>query len=130
MHQGFAFYGGNITYHTEVQVDEPCDLEIEMTNYAGALVKVTLDGKETKRLIFSPYKVTFENVTAGKHTISYELFGNRYNTFSALHTLLSNKERVYMGPDYWRSKGDGWAYEYQTRPFGILKSPIIRKIVK
>ena len=130
VHQGFAFYGGNITYHTEAQVEESCDLEIEMTNYAGALVKVTLDGKETKRLIFSPYKVTFENVTAGKHTISYELFGNRYNTFSALHTLLSNKERVYMGPDYWRSKGDGWAYEYQTRPFGILKSPIIRKIVK
>lgn len=130
VNQGLAFYGGNITYHTEVALDEQSDLEIEVTHYAGVLVNVTLDGNRTKRLVFSPYKVVFEKVEAGKHTISYELFGNRYNTFSALHTLLADGERVYMGSDYWRSTGDGWAYEYQTRPFGILKAPIIRKVGK
>ena len=128
VHQGLAFYGGNITYHTEVELEEQSDLEIEMTHYVGALVKVTLDGALTKYLVFSPYKVRFENVKEGKHSIRYELFGTRYNTFSALHTLLADKERVYIGSDYWRSEDDGWAYEYQTRPFGILKAPIIRKL--
>ena len=130
MEQGLAFYGGNILYHTELVLEETCDIEFEITYYTGALVKVILDNKEEKPLIFSPYKVIFENVEAGKHKISYELFGNRYNTFSALHTLLADKERMYKGPDYWRSEGDGWAYEYQTRPFGIQKAPVIRKIIK
>ena len=130
VNQGLAFYGGNITYHTEIVLEEQADLEIEVTDYAGALIKVTLDDTQTKCLIFSPYRIVFEKVGAGRHTIAYELFGNRYNTFSALHTLLADQKRIYMGSDYWRSTGDGWAYEYQTRPFGILKTPVIRKAGK
>lgn len=124
--QGMAFYGGNICYQTEVVLDKDCDLEVEATCYRGALLKVSLDQKKTKNLTFAPYKAVFEQVPAGKHILVYELFGNRYNTFSALHTLLADKKRVYIGPDYWRSQDDGWAYEYQTRPFGILKAPIVR----
>ena len=50
----------------------------------------------------------------------------RFNTFSALRSLVADKHHVYIGPIFWRSKGGKWAYEYQTRPMGILKIPIIK----
>ncbi|MBR1967871.1 MAG: hypothetical protein IKA11_00555 [Clostridia bacterium] len=34
-------------------------------------------------------------------------------------------KRNYIGPDYWRTANEGWAYEYTTRPMGILKTPIV-----
>lgn len=129
-HQGMRFYGGNVIYRTEIELEEVSDIVIKAAYFKGALVKVSIDGGNPCRIAFSPYTARFGGLSAGKHTVEYELFGNRYNTFSALHTLLADKHRVYIGPDYWRSTGDGWAYEYQHRPFGILKAPEIFKVIK
>lgn len=128
VNQGLAFYGGNVTYKTEIELEDDCDIEIEITNYSGALINVTLDGEKSERLVISPYKVRFNGLSKGKHKIEYLVYGNRYNTFSALHSLVADKKRIYMGPDFWRSTGDAWSYEYQFRPMGILKTPVIKKI--
>ncbi|MBQ7901394.1 MAG: hypothetical protein IJ365_05460, partial [Clostridia bacterium] len=128
VHQGLAFYGGNVEYDTIFTLDEDCDVEFEISYYRGALVKVFVDGTDRGNIAFSPFKLRVGGLAAGEHKVKFVLYGNRYNTFSALHTLLADKKRVYIGPDYWRSSGDGWAYEYQTRPMGILKTPVVRKI--
>ena len=127
VHQGLAFYGANVTYDTEIDLDEKTAVEFEISYYRGALVRVDIDGKEAGYIWKSPFRIVSDELEVGAHKISFTVFGNRYNTFSALHTLLADKKDVYIGPDYWRSSGSGWSYEYNTRPFGILKTPVLRK---
>lgn len=130
VHQGLAFYGANLTYDTVLNLDEDTALEFEISYYRGALVRVDVDGESVGYIWKSPFRLVSDTLSAGEHKVSFTVFGNRYNTFSALHTLLADKKDVYMGPDFWRSSGFGWSYEYNTRPMGILKTPVIRKIRK
>ena len=128
VHQGLAFYGANITYESQLQLDEDSALEIEISYYRGALVKVEIDGEEIGYIWKSPFRLGTDVIKAGEHRVSYTVYGNRYNTFAALHTLLADKYRVYTGPDYWRSSGFAWSYEYNNKPMGILKTPVINKV--
>jgi len=126
VYQGYAFYGGNVEYNTEIDLENDCNAEFEISFYRGACVKVFVDGVDCGNIAYPPYRLKVNNLKAGKHKVTYRLYGNRYNTFSALHSLISDKDHVYTGPMYWRSCGDQWAYEYQTRPMGVLKTPVIR----
>ena len=126
--QGLPFYSGNAIYKDSFILDEASDIEIEVNDYFGALVGVKLDGKDVGRIITSPYKLAVENVEAGEHMVEYTLFGNRHNTFSALHHTNPDKPRCYKGPVFWRSKDSEWSYEYQLKPMGILKKPVVREI--
>ena len=128
--QGFAFYGGNINYEEEINLKDDAVLEFEISHYRGALIKVLIDGTEQGNIIIPPYKLRTKIIKRGCHKVQFILYGNRYNTFSSLHTLLADKKRVYIGPIYWRHENDAWAYEYQLRPMGILKKPIINIIEK
>ena len=126
--QGLRFYGGNITYKTEIELDSDCDLEIETSYYNGALVKVAIDGGEEKIIAYSPYRAVFEGVRSGTHTVTLTVFGNRFNTRAALHATVHDMYHLYNGPAYWRTEGDAFSYEYNFRPFGIMKSPVIRML--
>ena len=123
--QGYPFYGGNVTYRTEFELEGKSDVRITASYWRGAFVKVRLDGKAIGNIAFAPYELTARDISGGKHTIEFEVFGNRYNTFSALHNLSADKPRVYIGPAYWRSRGDNWSYEYNLRDFGLLKKPTL-----
>ena len=59
----------------------------------------------------------------GVHKITLCAYGNRINTFGALH----NTDFLYRwaGPPFWRTKDNKWAYEYQLTPCGILTAPRI-----
>ena len=126
VHQGLPFFGGNVEYDVPIDIESCSDIEITLSHYRGALVAVSLDGAPIGRIAFPPFTLRAENVAAGRHTLTYTLFGTRYNTFSALHNLNAGKHRIYMGPDFWRSSNEAWAYEYQTRPMGILKTPVLK----
>ena len=125
--QDLPFYSGNIIYKTEISVED-CDLEVSTTSFRGALVKVYLDGKEAGISALPPFNVLVKDVSKGKHTLEFELFGNRYNTFAPLH--LADETETWIGPQGWSAEGNAWCYEYRTRPFGILKSPVIKVISK
>ena len=119
--QGMPFYGGNICYKTEVEVPE-CDYTvIKTTAYRGMLIKILVDGKECGNVIFAPQQVRLK-LEKGKHTIEFKLYGNRHNTFAALHN--ADSSTYYFGPDNWRSEDDRWGYEYFLKDFGIMKSPV------
>ena len=120
--QGMPFYGGNITYKVEVETDD-CSIAVKANNYRGSLIKVALDGKPVGVIVYAPYKLMIENVKSGKHTITLTLFGNRYNTFAALHN--ADTANTWHGPNAWRTKEDAWCYEYKLKDTGILASPII-----
>ncbi len=119
--QGMPFYGGNIRYITKITTPA-CTLAINTAKYKGSLVRVFLDGQDMGVIAFAPYNLKINDVSAGEHTIEFKLFGNRHNTFGSLHNCGNNK---WFGPDHWYSTGDDWCYEYNTKPTGILKSPVI-----
>lgn len=54
--------------------------------------------------------------------LEFTFYGNRYNTFGALHNC---GDSLWFGANYWYSSGNAWCYEYNTKPTGILKSPVI-----
>ena len=122
--QGFAFYGGNIDYTGDVFLQKDGELIISANHFRGALIGVKIDGEELGKIICQPYSLS-KKLKAGKHSITLTLFGTRYNTFSALHNLNADKKRVYIGPDFWRSEGEAFSYEYHTRKLGILAKPQI-----
>lgn len=121
--QGMPFYGANINY--AIPVDMPIDgkIKVHTSYYRGSLVGVTIDGKRVGSIVLPPYDCIIENVTAGKHLIELTLFGNRHNSFGALHWV--NEIAHWFGPRAWRTVGDDWCYEYKVHKTGILKSPII-----
>ena len=119
--QGMPFYGGNLIYRAEINTPN-CDAVIRATFYRGALIKVFVDGKEQGIIAYSPYKLKLNNLTKGKHTVELLLYGTRINTLGGMHNI---PQPTWVGPDYWRTTGDKWCYEYLLRDVGILASPII-----
>ena len=69
------------------------------------------------------YTADLGKIPAGKHTIEFKLYGNRYNAFGSLHNFSAAEH--WCGPDRWFTQGDAYGNEYQLRPMDILKSPII-----
>jgi len=125
--QGLSFYSSNITYKCPVCVDQDgCGIKVHCNFYRGALVKVFIDGKDAGRIVFSPYDLVIENVPKGEHLIELKLFGNRYNSFAALHN--TNRNISWTGPGMWKSRGDEFSLDYQLSELGIITSPVISVI--
>lgn len=119
--QGMPFYGGNIIYKTEIETPD-CSLKIHANYYRGALIKVRIDDEDRGVIAFSPYTVDIDNLSKGKHTVEFVLYGTRINTFGGMHNV---SQQEWVGPDFWRSTGDNWCYEYILKDTGILASPVI-----
>lgn len=120
VHQGLPFYGGNIHYKMKVE-GRGGPVQIQTSAYRGAMVGITLDGKRIGSIVFEPYTFRIPMLSEGEHEIGLILFGNRVNTFGAVHNCDSTF--TWHGPDAWRSAGDRWSYEYILKKTGILKSP-------
>ncbi len=116
--QGMPFYGGSVVYENELETADGI-LTVSANDYAGAFVKVRLDGRAMGEILLPPYRLSFA-VTAGKHFVELECIGNRHNTFGSLHWGIVN---TYYGPGHWHKSGDAYCPEYKLRPFGVLKSP-------
>ena len=122
--QGLPFYGGNLRYQIPLNVERDGDLEISAPQFRCPLIQVLLDGEIQGRIAFSPYTLKIRNVKAGRHVLELKAYGNRYNTFGALHNC--NHTFAWKGhPDSYRTEGAEWAYEYQLHPQGILTTPKI-----
>lgn len=120
---GMPFYGGNIVYKCEFETHEKGNARISVHGYRGPLVRAFVDGKDIGVIAFAPYSAVCKSLAAGKHTLELKLFGNRANSFCALHNC--NTDNKWCGEDYWYTKGDSWCYEYVLRKFGILYGPKI-----
>lgn len=121
--QGMPFYGGNIIYKLPIRTDSDLMAQVKVSMYRGTMIKAIVGDSKGTNLVFSPYVANLGDCSKENPVLNLKLFGNRYNTFAGLHNC--DKATYYFGPDYWRSDGDGWAYEYFCKDFGIMKSPII-----
>ena len=121
-HQGFPFYGGNVTYKIPVDVENNI-IKVSASDYRGALISAKLDGKEIGKIVYPPYCVYAKDIENGSHNLELTIFTHRYNTFGPVH--LVNLKESWHGPDAWRSRKANWSYEYVLRPIGILKAPVV-----
>jgi hypothetical protein len=119
--KALPFYGGNITYKIPVEVTDNI-LKVCASDYRGALIGATLDGKEIGKIVYPPYCVYETDIENGAHLLELTLFTHRYNTFGPIH--LVNEKESWHGPGAWRSTGVNWSYEYVLRKTGILKAPV------
>ena len=122
--QGMPFYGGNVDYMMDIDVPEGTDsIKIHTSLYRGALVSVKIDGEDVGKIVYQPYDLKVDGVTPGKHTLTLTLFGNRHNSFGALHNCDFGWR--WFGPSAWVTSDDAFSYEHQIKPMGILRSPEI-----
>lgn len=121
--QGLPFYTGNITYEFDVTVGNDGKLAVRTEQYRGALIDVLIDGKWVGNIIFSPYTFETQGLEKGNHKVGLKLYGTRQNGFAQVHH--TQGVYFYQSPDSWREGGSLWTYEYQLKPAGILKSPLI-----
>lgn len=119
--QGLPFYGGNVTYHMEVTGNGK-ECLIQTAKYRNPLISVSVDGVSKGRIVFAPYKLSLGELS-GKHSVDITAFGNRVNSFGAVH--LCDEKVTWFGPMAWRSQKEAWSYEYQLRRTGILAAPIL-----
>lgn len=120
--QGFPFYGGNILYHFDIEADGGEQL-LKLDWFESPVVAVFADKKKKGVIALSPYTISLGEMDKGVHKITLCAYGNRINTFGALHnTDFLNR---WAGPPLWRTKDNKWAYEYQLTPCGILTAPRI-----
>lgn len=124
--KGLPFYGAAVTYKIPFEVKD-CDLSVSVQRYEGALISAKIDGKETGKIVFAPYRLDLSDVTAGKHELELTLYTSRVNCFGALHAF---GDISWKGPSWWYTKGKDFAYEYQLFGNGILKSPIFEVFEK
>ncbi len=120
---GMPFYGGNIVYKAEFETLCEGDARIWVHGYRGPLVKAYVDGEDIGVIAYAPYEAIRKSLAPGKHTLELKLFGNRANSFCALHNC--NTDDKWCGEDYWYSTDDSWCYEYRLREFGITCGPVI-----
>ncbi len=121
-HQGMPFYGGSLTYRSDVELEENGTLRVSVNYYRCEFLKVLLDGVHKGDIILPPYAVEIKDVSRGKHTLELVAVGNRHNTFGSLHWGI---EDSYYGPSHWHKYGDAYSREYRLRDFGIMKCPEI-----
>ena len=120
-HQGFPFYGGNLTYHLKTSLASG-KYEIKISAYRAHLLRVIVDGDDKGVLAYAPYRLSFEIAEDGKHTIDVKTFGCRVNTFGQVHHA-GGKYLRWWGPNTWRTTNEEWTYEYSLWSQGVLKSP-------
>ena len=120
--QGLPFYGGNLEYHIPFQLEKKQKILVEASRFRAPLLKVQIDEGREHVIAYAPYQVK-EEIEEGEHVLKLTVFGNRINTFGTLHNC--NETEQWYGPNAWRTEGTCWASEYQLKPSGILKAPVL-----
>lgn len=120
--QGLPFYAGNIIYRMPAITKEGF-YKLRINKFRAPLLKVSVDQKAWKAIAYAPYEADLGYLSEGSHEIEILSFGNRVNAFGAIHNCDETTE--WFGPDAWRSAGDRYAYEYQLKRMGILKTPVL-----
>ncbi len=123
--QGLPFYGGNVTYKLKIEGNGK-ELGIMAPHFKQPACAVDVDGERKGLIAISPYTVNLGALSQGEHSLEITAFGNRYNTFGALHSC--DYANSWHGPNTWRMDGNSFCYEYSLKVCGILVTPKVVEI--
>lgn len=125
--QTLPFYAGNMTYKSEFECTEEAEYDLRINGFGSPLLRVYLNGEDIGAIFKAPFIVNLGILKEGKYTVEILAYGNRYNAFGDIHSLL---HRECIGPNEWYNGGENYSYEYQFRPIGVIKTPEILKVKK
>jgi hypothetical protein len=120
--QGLPFYGGNATYHLTAETEG--NFALQCCHFRNPLLAVDVDGERAGIIAYSPYRLAV-SCAPGTHRIDLTAFGNRVNTFGAVHH--ADETEISFGPSGWRTEGADWSNEYCLRRCGVLSSPVLQE---
>ncbi len=125
--QTLPFYAGNVTYKCEFDCKEEAEYDIRINGFGSPILRVYLDNEDIGTIFKAPFRLGLGTLKEGKHKIDILAYGNRYNAFGDIHSLL---RRECIGPSEWYLGGEDYTYEYQFKPIGVFKTPEILKVKK
>ena len=125
--QGLPFYAGAVSFHYPLQI-KPAAGErvfVEAPAWAGACLRVLLNGREAGLLGWPPYELDITDyLQPGANRLTLAVIGHRRNAFGPLHLKLPHAPE-WTGPAQFITQGDLWMDEYKLVPCGLLKPPRI-----
>ena len=117
--QGLPFYTGNVRYAFSLELEKDAPrLYLHLPHMASPVSAVFVDGKESGKIAWQPYRTQLPPLKAGRHRVEINCCGSRYNGFGTLHN--ANPNYVWYGPDSFRTTGDDWTDNYLVRPSYLL----------
>ncbi|MFO7958843.1 MAG: glycosyl hydrolase [Candidatus Brocadiia bacterium] len=122
--QGLPFYSGSVVFRADVQASAGGDrLFVEVPEFAGACVRVLVDGEEAGVVGWEPHEVEITDLASGKEEfqLAVEVVAHRRNAFGPLHHAEARPE--WVGPAQFVTDGDLWQDEYSLVPAGLLAPP-------
>ena len=124
-YQGLPFYGGEVSYHMPISVEEDFDAAITVPHYTAAVNTVSVDGERKATVAYPPYIADLGKLTKGEHTVTVTSYISRRNAFGDIHN--ADEKYYWQGPRAWTTQGSLWTYEYRLRRTGVISTPIICK---
>ena len=121
--QNLPHYTGNISYEIPMET-RGGKLRVTAPHYTGAAIRVSLDGEQRGFIVYPPYALELD-ASAGAHTLTLTVLGNRNNAFGPLHR--ADVTNSWIGPDAWRTTGAMWTDSYWVKPLGLRTSPQIEE---
>lgn len=123
--QDLPFYGGNTEYTVAVEIAERGIYALRMPHIGGSLARVWCDGRDCGPVAWAPFRVELGELEPGSHQIRIRAYGNRINTFGALHNIAPGWS--WWGHGAWYLEGELHNPAWQLRPGGILRAPILER---
>jgi hypothetical protein len=124
--QGLPFYGGNLDYYLDMTVDADGTYALRCPDFAGPQLRVFCDDRDCGAIAYAPYRLSLGHLSQGSHRLRIRSYGNRVNTFGALHNAVDGWR--WWGPQSWRledkSRNDVW----QFRQTGICRAPLLERL--
>lgn len=120
--QGFPFYAGNMEYCCKA-VTKAGYYRLQISKFRSPLIRVYTDGRDCGPVMLAPYVADLGYLKEGEHTIRILSYGNRANAFGTVHCC--DERQGWCGPNAWRTTGGAYSREYQLKPMGILKAPVL-----
>ncbi|MDA3874727.1 MAG: hypothetical protein PF795_12315, partial [Kiritimatiellae bacterium] len=127
VHQGLPFYGGNLEYELDLTVGEGAEYALRIPNFSGPLLRVWCDERDCGPVAFEPFRCPLGRLGPGPHHVRIRAYGNRCNTFGALHN--NRPEYDWFGTRAWRLPDAGRNLVWQFKPAGILRAPLLERML-
>ncbi len=121
VYQGMPFYGGAISYKTKIQTQAGV-MRITARDFAGALVRVFVDGKDAGEIAFAPYSLIVEGLSEGEHALEFKVYANRENTFGRVYNRYPSS---WYDTNQWFPNKSAFSIEYCLFEMGLTHSPKI-----
>jgi hypothetical protein len=123
--QGLPFYGGSVIWRTELAFEcaDGDRMYVEVPRFAGACVRVLVDGCEAGIIGWQPHEVDITKYAGDGGTVelAVEVISHRRNCFGPLHHVEARPDRV--GPDSFVTVEEEWRDAYNLVPAGCLEAP-------